>query len=129
MLDSISELVKTVKDRDEVEISERLYFQMLECLPPVDMGSNYFIFQEGDGDRILFEKKCGSHFATMLGGVILNRDFSIGIRFSREHLKSGFKIVHIFRTDYDSGIVDPGLHTDKCFQCVSEMADFINDAI
>lgn len=60
---------------DAVEISSEIYFDMLEILPPVDIGFDYFVFQEGEGDRIRFYRSAGRYYANLQSTLICTDDF------------------------------------------------------
>lgn len=112
------------KTRCQVRVTKSLYWHFLEVLPPRAMGSNFFIFQEGDGERLHFTCYGDSYYCHLLGDYLVTEDWKIHTAVSRHDVSQPFKVLFIFT---DSETCDtPEEYQDfvgKEFFTISELAD------
>lgn len=83
----------------KVELTQSLYTHFLEVLPPRDMGYNYFIFQEGEGERLYFSECDGYYFCYLLSDDLFTEDWKIQVGISRKKITDPFKVLFIYNND------------------------------
>ena len=97
MLDAPSEFLKSLQQTNgKVEITESLYSYFLEVLPPRSMGSNYFIFQEGEGEKLYFSEYNNHYYCYLLSDELFTKDWKIHVGISRNKLNEPFRVLFIY---------------------------------
>lgn len=69
IINSVGELCKELKTHYEVQITEELYMERMEILPPAYFGSEGFTMGEG-GDMTYFYRFCGKYWARTISAHI-----------------------------------------------------------
>ncbi len=95
-----------------VACSDELYDQFLNVLPPVSMGSGYFLFGEGD-TRIRFWKTNGQCFARYTRTTVASADYEhwIGVVLQNQGDTSVYRVTETCRVNIAVGATFPDLET------------------
>ena len=111
----------------EVEVTQSLYWHFLEVLPPKDIGPNFFIFQEGDGELLYFTQRGDHYYCHLLGDYLVTEDWKVHARVSRRQIDKPFKVLFIFSDD-ETCEVPEEFHDfiGKEFVTVSALAEAMN---
>lgn len=128
MIDTPKELSAALqKTGGEVEVTRSLYWHFLEVLPPRDMGPNFFIFQEGDGERLYF-KQCGDqYYCHLLADYLVTEDWKIHAAVSRKEMNAPFKLLFVFTDEETCDVPDEFQEfVGKEFVSVSAIAETMN---
>jgi len=128
MLNEPSELSKALQATNgQVEISKSLYWYFLEVLPPRNMGHNYFIFQEGDGERLYFSECSGKFYCYLISDLLVTDDFTVQVFITRKCMNDSFKVYTISIDDDSEDIIDDfDNFIGKSFSSVSSLAESMN---
>ncbi len=95
-IDSPAKISQALKNADRVAVTKSLYWYFLEVLPPRDIGYGYFVFQEGDGEKLLFTDDCDAgsdaYYCTLLSDTLMTEDFSLSVNISRGTASNTFTV-------------------------------------
>jgi hypothetical protein len=99
MIKCLSRLFQTLHENHKaLEISKEIYDHFQDVLPPLDIGLNYFVFQEGiNGDRLLFSRIGNRYYCTPEKLNVCSEDwifFGCLKRYS-----DGFKVDDLYNID------------------------------
>ena len=107
MIDTPKELSAALhKTGGEVAVTHSLYWHYLEVLPPRVMGSNFFVFQEGDGEKLQFTKRGDQYYCHLLGDYLVTEDWKIHAAVGRRELNQPFKLLFVFTDDETCDVPD-----------------------
>lgn len=122
MFDSSDKLWPALhSSKKPVEISKRLYWHFLEVLPPRDMGTGYFIFQEGcDGDAYRFTEVGDSYYCEMVSETLITTDWLIHIRVRR--VDSSVKVCSVVSYSGAEGLGKAQSFMGRVFDTIDSMA-------
>ena len=128
MINQPQELTKALYESDNctVEVSKSLYWHFMEVLPPVRFGTDYFVFQEGDGEILHFSKTIGDHYSCALRrGMLHTDDWNLMVFINRDNLFQSFKVYDAFsQTEGIAEIVAADL-IGKTFPNVKEISQAV----
>ena len=128
MINIPMELFKALqKTGDDVEVTCSLYWHYLEVLPPKEFGTNFFIFQEGDGERLRFTKRGDQYYCHLLGDCLVTEDWKIHAGVNRHKKSEPFKLLFVYADD-ETGEVPNEFNEfiGKEFVSISALADALN---
>jgi len=111
------------KSGNHIEISKKIYYHFLKVLPPVDIGLDWFVFQEGDGDQLHFTKADKQYYCYAKRLQLFTEDEDIFYTLKRA--KKGFLVLDIRDSD---GIELSGYESDYLYCNVpsaSALAEFL----
>jgi hypothetical protein len=111
----------------EVEVANTLYLHFLEVLPPRKIGPDFFIFQEGVGERLYFERRGCQYFCHLLGNYLVTEDLKIQAAVSRSQISAPFRLLFVYT---DEEICDIPVEFEKFvgkeFVSISAIAEAMN---
>jgi hypothetical protein len=81
---------------DEVAVTKSLYLHFWEVLPAIQTGSNFFIFQENDGERLCFSKYGDKYGCCLMSDILLTEDCNIHAHIARTNPSDKFKLEFVF---------------------------------
>jgi len=128
MIDTTNVLLEALqKTGGAVEVTESLYSHFFEVLPPRDMGLNFFIFQEGAGEKLYFRRWGDHYFCYLLSDYLVTDDWKLHVGVSRNVKNAPFKLLYVYS---DEGTCEVPNEFDefigKEFVSVSAVADAMN---
>ncbi len=85
-------LAKLHEVSSEIEISRELYWYFLEVLPPKDVGFDFFIFQEGDDEKLYFLRYLGRYYCYLLSNKLVTVDWELIVGIKRNSMDSPYSI-------------------------------------
>lgn len=86
-----------------VQVSKELYWHFLEVLPPRDMGANFFVFQEGDADRMRFTQLGDKYYCQLEADILVTDDWGLWVSIRRQCPSGHFKVDHLWSGDEQIG--------------------------
>lgn len=100
-MDSAKELTAALhRTSGQVEVTKSLYWHFLEVLPPRVMGTDYFIFQEGDGERLHFSQLGDKYFCYLISSSLVSEDWRTHVLIWRDRMCDSF-VVRYVHSDSD----------------------------
>lgn len=95
------------KTSGSVKISKDLYAHFFEALPPKSVGANFFIFQEGDGEKICFNRIGNDeYYCHLLSDNLVSRDWKIQVAVARSKVSELFTLLCVFNEEVNSDEFD-----------------------
>lgn len=100
MINNLKELSSKLQETNtKVEITEDLFCYFLNVLSLREIGDNYFIFQDGEGEKLYFSEKNNKYFCYLLADYLITKDWKFHAAVSRPLKEGLFKVLFILNND------------------------------